>query len=59
MEMNGSAEAMVKKDTHRLITVRKGTLFSLLQKTQIIESLGTITETHESFFWRKYSTAEV
>jgi hypothetical protein len=42
-----------------LIIVRKGALFRLLQKAQIIESLGTMTETHESFFWRKYSTAEV
>jgi hypothetical protein len=42
-----------------LITVRQETLFSLLQKAQTIESLGTITETHESFFRRKYSTADV
>jgi hypothetical protein len=42
-----------------LITVSKGTLFGLLQRAQKGWSLGTITETHESFFWRKYSTAEV
>jgi hypothetical protein len=42
-----------------LIIVRTGAMFGLLQKAQIIESLGTITETHESFFQRKYSTAEV
>jgi len=42
-----------------LITVRTGALFGLLHKAQIIQSLDTITETHESFFRRKYSTAEV
>jgi hypothetical protein len=47
-----------RKMLTELIIAKKGTLLGVLQNAQEIGGLGSITETHKSFFQRKFCTTE-